>query len=124
MVDRAVEACVLLGVLILAIAAVRYRLEGDARALALTLVAGLGAVAMAQLAVGRVGFNACSVNYNLWMKPGLCLIGAAGLASKSGPSAAPRPPAGLLIASQGVGVVRLAAGATTSPTARIGRWPR
>ena len=77
--------------------------------MALTLGAGLGAVALIQLAFGRAGFNACSVNYNLWMKPGFCLIAAACLASRS---RAVRRSAGLaaclIIASQGVGVVQLA----------------
>jgi hypothetical protein len=108
MIDRAVEACFFLGLLILVIAPIRSGSRA-ARAVALTLGAGLGAVALIQLTLGRAGFNACSVNYNLWMKPGFCLIEAACLASRrrvvrrSGGLAAC-----LMIATQGVGVVQLA----------------
>ena len=108
MVDPTVEACFFVGLSILVIAATRSDSRAT-RALALTLGAGLGAVALTQLSVGRAGFNVCSVNYNLWMKPGFCLFAAAGVGSRSrivrrfaGAAAC------LIITTQGIGVVQLA----------------
>jgi hypothetical protein len=108
MIDRRVEACFFIGLSILIVAAIR---SGSAatRAVALTMGAGLGAVAAIQLAFGRGSFNACSANYNLWMKPGFCLIAAAGVGSRS--RAVRRlagAAAGLVIATQAIGVVQLA----------------
>lgn len=109
MVYWPVEACVLAGAVLLVGLSLRSRSEAN-RAIATALGAGLGAVAMVELLFARPNFQVCAPHYNVWSRPALCLVAAAGLA---GGGLWERRLAAvtsiLVIAAQGVGIIELAA---------------
>ena len=74
-------------------------------AIAVVLGAGLGAVALVEILFDRGTFRICHPNYNLWTRPALCLLAAAGLAATTRTTRRiVAAVLGLVIAAQGVGV--------------------
>jgi hypothetical protein len=110
MVFEPAQACVLVGFFAIVGLSTQSK-SPSARAVLLALGAGLGAVALVELCADRRQFPITSPNYNLWARPGLCLLAAASLAVNGRIIRRLACFAtGLLIAGQGLGVVQLVFG--------------
>ncbi len=108
-VVRPVEVVALVAAAALVILAIwsmgTVRRRNAGLAVALALGAGFAAVAVAKLAMSR--FDPATPSYNAWMRPGMCLLLASGVASRARRTAVAC--CGALIVAQGFGVYQLAA---------------
>jgi hypothetical protein len=108
-VVRPVEVVALVAAAVLVILAIWshgvVRRRGAGLAIVLALGAGFAAVAVAKLAMSR--FDPATPSYNAWMRPGVCLLLASGIASRARRTA--MATCGMLIAAQAFGVYQLAA---------------
>ena len=81
MVNRPVEAGVLAGAAVLAVAGIAVSGRPGRASWPWRSPPGWGPWGFAQLTLARVNFSPTTPNYSLWMKPGLCLFLAAGLSN-------------------------------------------